>query len=57
MTMTRRFYHLPMAVNPFVVNIGGDPTFWRKVSFFSLFHDCKDFGEQFNIKTRIKSSE
>lgn len=45
-----------------VVNIGGDPILEKSKTellffFFSLFHDCKDFEKQFNIKTRIKYSE
>lgn len=43
-----------------VVNIGGDPILEKsktELLFFSLFHDCKDFEKQFNIKTRIKYSE
>lgn len=43
-----------------VVNIGGDPILEQSKTdsfFFSLFHDCKDFEKQFNIKTRIKYSE
>lgn len=44
-----------------VVNIGGDPILEKSKTellfFFSLFHDCKDFEKQSNIKTRIKYSE
>lgn len=44
-----------------VVNIGGDPILEKSKTellfFFFLFHDCKDFEKQFNIKTRIKYSK